>query len=423
MEKYYIPENAMDAQNDEKKILLDFQLLKYIFFSISSFIIYQHILTCNYSFDYFWRKPREMAFWNCICLANRHVPIVTILILAFPLFVPITHFKSCAVIIIILQLILTHRLCLVWRDNKIIVACSCLNLVILTLASVAMFAGAYIKNGGYTIYSYASLINCLGVESLNWVPLPLFAATEVVCLVLLGFKRIKEAREENGLLRSALYRALVDDGLMYYSYSIILALVDSVLFFYLQNRIIALAIAIIDSMLHNLTNYEIKHLWDTRISFWNLVYLANRYSPLGQCLAFFLMLYLPPKYFKTCSYPILIYEFSVGCNIYLATIILNQRFFAIWKENKIVVVSSCIFVILLSISGITIFAVSTNDGKGKPSSGIISIIDCARFDTLNWTPLIIFVAGETGITYLRTIRGGKGAHTYSILFRTLINDG
>ena len=43
-----------------------------------------------------------------------------------------------------------------------------------------IFTARNLRNGtGYTIYSYASLINCLGVESLNWVPLPLFAATEV----------------------------------------------------------------------------------------------------------------------------------------------------------------------------------------------------------------------------------------------------
>ena len=47
------------------------------------------------------------------------------------------------------------------------------------------------KGTGYTIYSYASLINCLGVESLNWVPLPLFAATEVgmyACVMALKFR-------------------------------------------------------------------------------------------------------------------------------------------------------------------------------------------------------------------------------------------
>ena len=47
------------------------------------------------------------------------------------------------------------------------------------------------KGTGYTIYGYASLINCLGVESLNWIPLPLFAATEIgtyACVTALRFR-------------------------------------------------------------------------------------------------------------------------------------------------------------------------------------------------------------------------------------------
>ena len=52
MEKYYIPENAMDAQNDEKKILLDFQLLK-----VSHFILIRSFEACtNFRSTFFVRS-------------------------------------------------------------------------------------------------------------------------------------------------------------------------------------------------------------------------------------------------------------------------------------------------------------------------------------------------------------------------------
>ncbi|PAV18067.1 hypothetical protein PNOK_0655300 [Pyrrhoderma noxium] len=258
----------MYAQREEANALFDIQLLKYIFFSGLTLILYQYLLTCDYSVKYLWKRPSKMTFCHWAFLANRYVPFLAVLILAPPLFLPINHFKSCAVLIIMTQfslsanifmsaLILTIRLCVVWKDTRIVVVLAYLNFGILCIFSLATFVMSYIRNKRYAYSQPVSLINCIGVESLNWASLPLFVASESVSILLLGYRRYRDTRMDSNLLRYALYRTLVDDGLLYYSYSIILALVDSVLFFYLKNRILVLGIAALDTALHSITTMYI----------------------------------------------------------------------------------------------------------------------------------------------------------------------
>ncbi|PAV18066.1 hypothetical protein PNOK_0655200 [Pyrrhoderma noxium] len=237
---------------------------------------------------YLWKRPsRKITFRHTVFLVNKFVPLISVLIFALPLLLPTSYFKSCAVYIIITQLsfsakifmstreatlcllvifrilsrlcsvILTIRLCVAWKHNRVVVVLAYLNLGTLTTVSLLIFAISYIRNKRVVYGEPVSLSHCLEVESLNWVPLPLLVATESVSILLLGYRRYKDTRGGSNLLVCTLYRALVDDGLLYYSYSIILALVDSVLFFYLKNRVIALGIAALDTDLHSITTMYI----------------------------------------------------------------------------------------------------------------------------------------------------------------------
>ncbi|PAV18069.1 hypothetical protein PNOK_0655500 [Pyrrhoderma noxium] len=185
------------------------------------------------------------------------------------LYLPPSFFKSCSILTLLFQMlvginifiaaiILTRRLCSIYEGRKVVVITAWGVIGVKTFVILVLFAIAYNKNKGRSSKDLTSVIECIGVEALNWIPLIMFVAEEIGCLFLLALKRFLTIHMEGSPYPySALFRALVDDGLLYYTYSITIALADIFLLFFPKQRAIALGLVGLDAILHSIMSMHL----------------------------------------------------------------------------------------------------------------------------------------------------------------------
>ncbi|PAV18103.1 hypothetical protein PNOK_0658900 [Pyrrhoderma noxium] len=224
----------------------DLSTLKYFFFSAASLTCYEYFLTWDYEIQYLWTRP--VSFWRLIFFVNRYTPYVGIVTLAAILFLPVADFKTCNSLVLAFQIVISANIL-----PAIIVIMACLCLLTLIIVGITLYILSFFMNESLLSGKPESVVECIGVNPLNWIIFAIFLFEETACIVLISIKKYETYRSDKDTsFISPLLRVLVDDGLIYYAYSIFLALVDFAILFFPKLRAVALGVIGIDSALHSI---------------------------------------------------------------------------------------------------------------------------------------------------------------------------
>ncbi|PAV15846.1 hypothetical protein PNOK_0870400 [Pyrrhoderma noxium] len=245
-------------------IIKDGQTLQY--FVLLSLSVYQYLLTLDDEVKYLWSK--RMSIQKLVFLTNRYLPIVTSVIFALLLFIPLADIRvprPCLLLIFVVEFvvyiniaiataILTLRLMIIWIHNKPIKILLIIISTVESMTAIIIFIININRNLRRAPNNILSKVLCVPMDSIDWSSFIVLICGESIFISLVTYKKLMTHKHERGRL----LKTLINDGIIYYIYALSLALVVVILSYIFKFRLLAIGLLAVDAILHSVISMHLS---------------------------------------------------------------------------------------------------------------------------------------------------------------------